>query len=56
MSLHTPANNVFLSKEETDAAIAAVKSVLFGNPISGDEVAMLCGVLFELTIAKAHYE
>ena len=55
MSLHTPANNVFLSKEENDAAILAIKSVLFGGSIADIDTDMLVGVLFELTIARSHY-
>jgi hypothetical protein len=56
MSLHTPANNVFLSKEETDAAILAVKSILFGGDTAAIDADMLVGVLFELTIARSHHE
>jgi len=51
-----PTNNVFLSKEETDAAILAIKGILFGGNTADIDADMLVGVLFELTIARSHYE
>lgn len=45
-------NNVFLSNEELDNAILALKSVLFGSSTADIDTDILVGVLFELTIAK----
>lgn len=57
MSLEMPANNVFLSKQELDVAIAALRGTLRTIPgLSEDAIHILEGTIMELRYARRHCE
>lgn len=55
--LEVPANNVYLSKQELDVAIAALRGTLRNIPgLSSDSVNLLEGIVMELRWAKEKTE
>lgn len=57
MSLKMPANNIFLSKEELDVAIAALRGTLRRTPgLSDEAINILQGTIMEMSYARRHCE